>query len=236
MDAGDVWAESRFPMRAATKSSLYRNEVTEAAVVALTQALERIERGESPEPLDCADPMVRGRARPPMRQADRAIDWRTDDTTTVLRKIRAADGAPGVLDDVRGVRVYLFDAHCESILRFGRPRPATSSRSATARSSARRSTARSGSPISSAKVASRERSSCRRRWCCGIGSPACRRFRLRRRRRSTVRHGGRSATRSATASAGCTSPSTTARWGPRSAKRCARRSATRRRARRASSC
>ena len=123
MDAGDVWAERRFPMREAAKGSLYRNEVTEAAVAALAEALARIERGESPAPLDYADPSVRGRARPPMRQVDRAIDWRADDTTTVLRKIRAADGAPGVLDDVRGLRAYLYDAHRETAQRFAGAAP-----------------------------------------------------------------------------------------------------------------
>ena len=34
-DAGPVWASALFPMRAARKSSLYRNEVTEAAVIAV---------------------------------------------------------------------------------------------------------------------------------------------------------------------------------------------------------
>jgi len=123
MDAGDVWAERRFPMRDATKSSLYRNEVTEAAVAALDEALARIGRGESPAPLDYADPSVRGRARPPMRQADRAIDWTADRTASVLRKIRAADGAPGVLDAVRGERVHLYDAHPETALRFAAAAP-----------------------------------------------------------------------------------------------------------------
>ena len=32
MDAGDIWASVEFPMREATKASLYRNEVTEGAV------------------------------------------------------------------------------------------------------------------------------------------------------------------------------------------------------------
>ena len=32
MDAGDIWASRRFAMRVATKASLYRHEVTEAAV------------------------------------------------------------------------------------------------------------------------------------------------------------------------------------------------------------
>ena len=35
MDAGDIWASENFPMRDATKSSLYRNEVTDAAVKVL---------------------------------------------------------------------------------------------------------------------------------------------------------------------------------------------------------
>ncbi len=113
MDAGDVWAEVRFPMRAATKSSIYRNEVTEAAVAAIRTTLQRMGRGEAPEPLDCADPAVLGRERPLLRQPTRSIDWSRDDAATVLRKIRAADGAPGVLDDVLGERVHLHDAHPE---------------------------------------------------------------------------------------------------------------------------
>ncbi len=118
LDAGDVWAEVRFPMREATKSSLYRHEVTDAAVAALGLALDRLARGEAPERLDYGDPSVRGRLRPPMRQPDRAIDWRADDTAAILRKIRAADGAPGVLDELCGLRVYLHGAHREGGLRI----------------------------------------------------------------------------------------------------------------------
>jgi putative two-component system hydrogenase maturation factor HypX/HoxX len=32
MDAGPIWATANFPLRAAKKSSIYRNEVTQAAV------------------------------------------------------------------------------------------------------------------------------------------------------------------------------------------------------------
>jgi len=116
MDAGDIWANVDFPLRDAAKGSLYRNEVTEAAVAAIRSTLERIAVGGRPRTLDGARPGVRGRLRPPMRQPDRAIDWRADDTDTVLRKIRAADGVPGVLDTVGGEPCYLFDAHRE-----GRP-------------------------------------------------------------------------------------------------------------------
>jgi len=124
MDAGAIWASVEFPMRDATKSSLYRNEVTEAAVETLRQTLARIAGGEAPVPLCYADPDVRGRLRPLLRQAERAIDWTADDTAGVLRKIRAADGFPGVLDDVRGERVYLFDAHPEGRLRADHPQAA----------------------------------------------------------------------------------------------------------------
>ena len=75
------------------------------------------ERDFTPEPLDYSRPDIRGRLRPPMRQPDRAIDWRHDDTATVLRKIRAADGSPGVRDEIAGLPCYLYDAHREGRLR-----------------------------------------------------------------------------------------------------------------------
>ncbi len=122
MDAGPIWASVEFPMREAAKGSLYRNEVTEAAVRALRLALERLRDPTfRPEPLDYARPGVRGRLRPPMKQADRAIDWSRDDAATVLAKIRAADGVPGVLDELYGEPVYLYDAHPEDTLRGARP-------------------------------------------------------------------------------------------------------------------
>jgi len=109
MDAGPVWASATFPMRATTKSSLYRREVTNAAIEAVIVALARIESGtfvpKYPEPSD------RGQSRPPCRQTDRAIDWTKDSTDTILRKIRSADGMPGVGDMLFGRPVRFFDAH-----------------------------------------------------------------------------------------------------------------------------
>jgi putative two-component system hydrogenase maturation factor HypX/HoxX len=124
MDAGDIWASLNFPMRDATKSSLYRNEVTEAAVQVLNLTLRRMARGEAPEPLDAAKPGIRGRLRPAMQQSDRSIDWRADDTVSVLRKVRAADGIPGVRDELLGESVHLYDAHPEGHLRERLPRAA----------------------------------------------------------------------------------------------------------------
>ena len=112
LDAGPVWASATFAMREATKSSLYRGEVTQAAVQAVATALERIEAGShEPYRIDPADASVRGRARPACRTEDRMIDWELDSTDTVLRKLRSADGSPGVLDAMFGRPVRLFDAH-----------------------------------------------------------------------------------------------------------------------------
>ena len=122
IDAGDIWAAETFPMRLAKKSSLYRNEVSEAAVRAVLKAVERFQSGGfRPQPLDYSRPEVLGRLHAPIRQTDRAIDWSRDDTRTVLKKIHAADGFPGVLDTLYGEAYYLFDACAEGTLRGGEP-------------------------------------------------------------------------------------------------------------------
>lgn len=117
MDAGPVWASAMFPLRHARKASIYRNEVTQAATTAVLQAVERFAGGSFvPMPLAaCRD--ARGGLRPLMRQADRAIDWQREDTATVLGKINAADGFPGVADSLFGVPCHIFDAWPESTLR-----------------------------------------------------------------------------------------------------------------------
>jgi putative two-component system hydrogenase maturation factor HypX/HoxX len=106
-DAGPVWASRAFAVRpGATKSGLYRAEVAGAAVGAVFDAIAKWSPG-APPPL----PAPPGRWRPLMTQAERAIDWACDDTAAVLRKIRAADGSPGVADSIFGCAARLFDAH-----------------------------------------------------------------------------------------------------------------------------
>ena len=112
MDAGAIWASANFAMRDASKGSLYRFEITEAATKSLLEAVAKFASGcFVPEPL--VQTQVRGKWRLAMRQADRAINWLADGTETVLRKIRSADGFPGVLD----MGCYLYDAHREPELR-----------------------------------------------------------------------------------------------------------------------
>ena len=111
MDAGDIWASVEFPMRAASKSSLYRNEVTDAAVKAVRLTIERMQtEGYQPQALDYANPDVQGQWHCLMKQSDRVIAWQVDSTEVVLRKIRAADSVPGVKDEIAGREYYLYNA------------------------------------------------------------------------------------------------------------------------------
>jgi putative two-component system hydrogenase maturation factor HypX/HoxX len=120
LDAGPVWASETFTMREASKSSIYRRDVTEAAVRAVTRAVQQFTAtGLRTEPIDTRS--ARGRWRPLMRQDERAINWQRDDTGTVLRKIHSADGAPGVLDRMFGVPCRLFDAHAEPLAASAAP-------------------------------------------------------------------------------------------------------------------
>lgn len=117
LDAGPVWSHRLFDLRATRKSSVYRFEVTEAACAAVLEALERYAGGGfTPRPAARLRPPWPDCWRDPMRQRDRALDWQRDDTATVLRRIRAADGSPGVADELLGVPCRLFDAHAEDAL------------------------------------------------------------------------------------------------------------------------
>ena len=116
MDAGPIWASHTFSLPASplAKSSLYRQQVTEAAVRGVLEAVQKFQSGAfQPEPLDYSRPDVFGSLQPNMRQSDRAIDWTRDDTATIVRKIRAADSAPGVLSTLLGTSCFLYGAHEE---------------------------------------------------------------------------------------------------------------------------
>jgi putative two-component system hydrogenase maturation factor HypX/HoxX len=120
-DAGDIWETRRFGMRPVGKSSIYRHEVRRAAVEMLVFAVHNFARGDfKPTALNYDDPHVTGRLRPLIKQADRAIDWRCESTAGVVRKIRAAEGHPGVLDTIAGTEFHMFNVYTERGLR-GRP-------------------------------------------------------------------------------------------------------------------
>jgi putative two-component system hydrogenase maturation factor HypX/HoxX len=121
MDAGDIWATQNFPMRAVSKSTLYRHEVTQAASEAVLRAVKNFgSQNFKPEPLNYDDPTVLGRWNDPIKRKDRAINW-NEASSEIIKKIRAADSHPGVLENhIFDEPYFLFGAHQEDIL-TGKP-------------------------------------------------------------------------------------------------------------------
>ncbi len=118
MDAGPVWSSRRFPLRRATKGSLYRHEVSEGAVEAVLEALDRLGEGSfQPTPISRGPQGELGSWKPYLEQINRAIDWQKDPTELIVRKVQAADGAPGVRDIWQGCEVHLYDAREEKKLK-----------------------------------------------------------------------------------------------------------------------
>ncbi|MFJ7995668.1 enoyl-CoA hydratase-related protein [Streptomyces sp. NPDC096310] len=116
MDAGDIWATVPFEVPPGSKSDLYRNEASDAAMAAVLLAVERYAGGSS-KPLAQDDRSVEIVWRDPFRQERRRIDWRRDTTEVVLRKLRAADSRPGVLDELFDEEFFLHGGHPEDQLR-----------------------------------------------------------------------------------------------------------------------
>ncbi|MEU1456730.1 enoyl-CoA hydratase-related protein [Streptomyces avermitilis] len=143
MDAGDVWASVPCRLPPVSKSDLYRGEVADAALSAVMLAVERFatgtyvprkqgeqgdqgKRGDRGKQGDQGNQAGQGAARPEgahprirpyLDQSVRRIDWAEDSTRTVVRKLRAADSQPGVLDVLLGDEWYLHGGHPESVLR-----------------------------------------------------------------------------------------------------------------------
>ncbi|HMW47501.1 MAG TPA: enoyl-CoA hydratase-related protein [Cellvibrionaceae bacterium] len=121
MDAGAIWGTTNFPLRSAAKTSVYKREVSSAAVNMIKKAVSDFaDPSFQPRPLDYNNPAVRGRLLPTMKQQDRAINWQQDTSALIAAKINAADTTPGVLDELEGVPAHIFGAVLEPNL-TGKP-------------------------------------------------------------------------------------------------------------------
>jgi putative two-component system protein, hydrogenase maturation factor HypX/HoxX len=113
MDAGPVWASRTFPLdvEPPRKSTLYNGDVADAAIELIREVVVKAaDPAFVPEPVVHARSGHDGRLRALMRQGDREFSW-SDTTEHVLRRIRAADGSPGVRTTLCGMPVSVFDAH-----------------------------------------------------------------------------------------------------------------------------
>jgi len=111
-DAGPVWAWRAIAIPpGSTKAGLYRREVTDAAVLAVHEALLQFQRGHHAPQATPALPPHDGDWQPLVTREQREIDWALIDTAEALRRIRSADGAPGAPALLCGQACRLFDAH-----------------------------------------------------------------------------------------------------------------------------
>ncbi len=113
-DGGDIYAEVRFTVRNTYKASLYRQEITKAALQGLEQLFENITN-------DRSQPQWVHLMHERFTQERRKIDWERDGTQEIVKKIYQADSFPGVKDEILGVECYLFGAWREERLK-GRPK------------------------------------------------------------------------------------------------------------------
>jgi putative two-component system protein, hydrogenase maturation factor HypX/HoxX len=110
-DAGPVWATRTFALPARgglggpRKSELYNGAVADLAMALIREV---VTKAADPGFVPAAPGL--GRVRPLMRQVDRAFEW-GQDAASIVRRIRAADGAPGVRTQLGGIDLSVFDAH-----------------------------------------------------------------------------------------------------------------------------
>lgn len=138
IDAGPVWAFQQFPMddlneSSLTKSTLYRGNVSRAAIMATVAAVQRIEKAMPSSPqkspnkgpysadlrpnpdygrLSVSDnqPFQGGitHVRPLLKASSGSIDFSRHPAQHISRRIRCADSQPGVLSKAFGPNLYLY--------------------------------------------------------------------------------------------------------------------------------
>lgn len=110
LDGGDIYAKCDFHVRETYKASLYRQEVVRCAL----KGLDMLFDGKY-------IPQVLNSLHTIFTQDKRKINWQSDTTDVILKKIHQADSFPGVKDEILGVVCYLFGAWREQKLK-GKPK------------------------------------------------------------------------------------------------------------------
>jgi putative two-component system hydrogenase maturation factor HypX/HoxX len=113
-DGGNIYVEESFNVRETYKASLYRQEIVRASLDALDSLFENIKN----------DSFVLQELSPiheKYLQSQRKINWENDTSKTIIEKVHLADSHPGVLDEILGVKCYLYGVHKEEKFK-GKPK------------------------------------------------------------------------------------------------------------------
>ncbi len=109
-DGGDIYAEVSFDMRDTYKASLYRNEVKQAFLKALDIFFVNFQNNHKTKQI--LNPLHK-----PFSNDEKSINWQKDSTDLIIRKINMFDSHPGLLDEIQGIKCYLYGAHKEERLK-----------------------------------------------------------------------------------------------------------------------
>jgi len=104
-DGGDIFVENTFLMRETKKASLYRREVNSCSSKSLQQLLTDLQNNSAK-----STPQLPTAMHQILTQEHRSIFWDEDNSETIIKKINASDGYPGVLDNLLDIECYLFGA------------------------------------------------------------------------------------------------------------------------------
>ena len=104
------WGRAEFALRAASKTEVFRREITEHATRLVVAAVRQIVQGVVAPAVLPLEVSRTERISRPMRQEDRKIDWALHGTDEIVREINASDSMPGVLDEILGTPVFMHGA------------------------------------------------------------------------------------------------------------------------------
>jgi len=111
-DSGDIYASVNFALRETSKASTYKNETRYASIEALDILLSNIsDKNFTPIKQKNTNMHLQ------LTQKHRAINWQKDTTNEIINKINYSDSYPGVLDEILGVKCYLYGVHKEDKLK-----------------------------------------------------------------------------------------------------------------------
>lgn len=116
-DSGDIYASVDFVMRDVSKASIYRNETFNASIEALEIFLQNYNNKDF-----IAIKQTNQTMHLQLTQEYRAINWQKDTSQEIVKKINYSDSFPGILDEILGIKCYLYGAYFEDKLKANKPK------------------------------------------------------------------------------------------------------------------
>ena len=111
-DGGDIYTNYDFKIRQTTKASIYRNEVNNSFYATLDDLF-----------INFKDAIYTKQILNPLNnKPNLQINWQKDTSQEIVNKINILDSFPGILDEILGMKYFLFGAWIEEKLNSDKPK------------------------------------------------------------------------------------------------------------------